>query len=1106
MALMRRAGMEVTRESFIAANWGEDPPPEWDRELEAELPEELQDWSLFKRVGDQIEYTGDDPGGDDGSNISGPPNKNGNGGTLRAAHDVSDEDRDEAGRWTSGGGSGDSDGEDKHPGEGYSKHAYIDKHGVIQTTKVRDAQLALHENRKVNLDQPKKVSTLIQRLAKEAGKMVEKGKEAPNFNLCNVSVSGTNLFCEESKQIPRAHMPQLDEDQTKALIEHLKDQGYTVEKEKEFASNLRATQDELSSAKVAKITEKAKTKPDKLAKRLVISKDDYILDGHHHWATKLALDAADGNLTNDTKMRISRVNIGIVQLLKEAEKFSGPHKTVSDKGLVTMAIKPGKDEKQDAWMSRCVPDMMGESGGTKRPQEQAVAACLTMWRDKDKAALQTRLAPEPPEEDEPREDYMERCLDELGDEDEDEAERICEMTWDRYEERRARGLKHKTHAAPVVGMEFVLSDETVDRMGEIVASDGWSLTSCEKNPLALFGHRADFPIGTWSNLRVEDKALKGRLKLAPEGTSDRIDEIRRLIDAKILKAVSVGFRPTKSEPLNPENRDMFAPQRYLQQELVECSLVAVPANPNALAVVKALNISPATVDLVFAKHGNQDQMRRLGFIGKHARTSHTKRGKDIMSSLAQRIIDVETKLVDLKDQLSAHWMNTDETDVTDADLEKSGGLNVEIAQLEKQHAALIESEKLLAKTVDGNNGHVNRGRALVTSTSFTQDQTAMDTAVRTGAIKQPDLLESIVRAGVVGWAARTYNKSHEEARQQIATEWPRYNDDTTKFMCGLVLRAPSAPAMTTVTGWAAELVQQIYTAPMELLFPKAIATRLAAKGLTLNFGRAGRIIIPTRSRTPTIAGSFVGEGQPIPVRQGAFTSQTLTPKKLAVITTFTKEMADHSIPAIEGILRDAIQTDTTVALDSILIDANPATTVRPPGLLNGVTVTTATAGGGLAALIGDIKALVSALVASTYGNIRVPVFLMNPGDVLSASLASAVNTGIFPFRDEVARGTLNSIPIIDSATVPVKTMILIDAADFVIVGGEAPRIDLSDQATLHFEDTSPLDLVAGSPGTVAAPQKSLFQTDSIALRMIMPMNWVQRRTGTIVYTQSVTWS
>jgi len=115
--------------------------------------------------------------------------------------------------------------------------------------------------------------------------------------------------------------------------------------------------------------------------------------------------------------------------------------------------------------------------------------------------------------------------------------------------------------------------------------------------------------------------------------------------------------------------------------------------------------------------------------------------------------------------------------------------------------------------------------------------------------------------------------------------------------------------------------------------------------------------------------------------------------------------------------------------------------------------------------------------------------------------------GLFPFRQEIAGGTLNNIPFIESAIVAPGTVILIDAADFVTVGAEGPRLDISDQATLHMEDTAPLDLVqAGSPPVVAAPQKSLFQTDSLALRLLMWMNWVQRRAGTVVYATTVTWS
>src|SRR5262249_21264083 len=134
------------------------------------------------------------------------------------------------------------------------------------------------------------------------------------------------------------------------------------------------------------------------------------------------------------------------------------------------------------------------------------------------------------------------------------------------------------------------------------------------------------------------------------------------------------------------------------------------------------------------------------------------------------------------------------------------------------------------------------------------------------------------------------------------------------------------------------------------------------------------------------------------------------------------------------------------------------------------------------------------------------VWLMNPAEVLSASLTGAPNTGVYPFKDEIARGTLANIPIIDSSTITAKTVILMDAADFVSVGGGAPRFDMSDSATIHMEDTTPLELVGtGSPGTVASPQRSLFQTDSLALRMVMPLNWANRRTGTVAYTTSVTW-
>jgi hypothetical protein len=45
VGLLRAAGMEVTRENWIGAAYGDEVPDPWSMEDELSLPEELQDWS-----------------------------------------------------------------------------------------------------------------------------------------------------------------------------------------------------------------------------------------------------------------------------------------------------------------------------------------------------------------------------------------------------------------------------------------------------------------------------------------------------------------------------------------------------------------------------------------------------------------------------------------------------------------------------------------------------------------------------------------------------------------------------------------------------------------------------------------------------------------------------------------------------------------------------------------------------------------------------------------------------------------------------------------------------------------------------------------------------
>lgn len=155
---------------------------------------------------------------------------------------------------------------------------------------------------------------------------------------------------------------------------------------------------------------------------------------------------------------------------------------------------------------------------------------------------------------------------------------------------------------------FIMSSEKVDRTGDVIRADGWDLKNFKKNPIALFGHQHSFPIGTWKNVRVEGKKLFGDLVLAAEGTSERIDEIRSLISQRILKAVSVGFRVLDYNPI--DKNEPWGGWDITQSELLETSVVSVPAHQDALAAAKSLGISKETIALAFGTGKNATSIHR----------------------------------------------------------------------------------------------------------------------------------------------------------------------------------------------------------------------------------------------------------------------------------------------------------------------------------------------------------------------------------------------------------------------------------------------------------------------------------------------------------------
>ena len=150
---------------------------------------------------------------------------------------------------------------------------------------------------------------------------------------------------------------------------------------------------------------------------------------------------------------------------------------------------------------------------------------------------------------------------------------------------------------------FIMSTEDKDRDGDVIRASGWDIKDFKKNPVALFGHSHRDPIGTWENVRVEGKKLIGDLKLAAKGTSEFIDTLHKLIEQRILRAVSVGFSPIEYDILPDKSGIDFQ-----KTALHECSLVSVPANQNALRI-KAANIIPEDLQEVFLGDAKRERGR-----------------------------------------------------------------------------------------------------------------------------------------------------------------------------------------------------------------------------------------------------------------------------------------------------------------------------------------------------------------------------------------------------------------------------------------------------------------------------------------------------------------
>jgi hypothetical protein len=318
----------------------------------------------------------------------------------------------------------------------------------------------------------------------------------------------------------------------------------------------------------------------------------------------------------------------------------------------------------------------------------------------------------------------------------------------------------------------------------------------------------------------------------------------------------------------------------------------------------------------------------------------------------------------------------------------------------------------------------------------------------------------------------------------IRSTWP---DDQ---VSGLITRAASVPADTATSGWAGVVAgDAVADAVVGLAGPSAGA-ELIRRGLRVSLAGIGSITIPGRIIVAADAGSFVAEGAPIQVRElTLFSGATLTPFKLGVIAVFTNEMRQYAVADFETIVKQMLSEAAAIALDSAIFSATTASSIRPAGILNGIAALSPTAGGGQNAVSKDIGNLVGAI--ATGGTGRNVIFIASPTQAATLKIWA---------------GPQFDYPILASSALSAGTVIAVEADSFVSAFDPVPVFNTANAPVIHLEGSAPAAIgIEGTPAVVAAPSRSLWQTDCTGLRMILRCSWGLRATGQVAWISAATW-
>jgi hypothetical protein len=238
----------------------------------------------------------------------------------------------------------------------------------------------------VEPEQLEQFNTDIKKVAQQVADAKAKGEPAPNINLCDVTVPGTNLYCDDNLGIPRDEMPQFkgnaspgsraasmdadasgEVDTEPVFREMLQQKGIKTLQTEVPADKLKATQKDLVGAKVVGMMGALEKDPNhpKITAPIYVSRDGYVIDGHHRWAAVVAYNAA--NPDKQIQMKTTVLDQDIKDAIPMANKFA------EDMGIAAKKADANKE-------APTTPTSVGKSGLTDKVKKK-----IENWTKEEKA-------------------------------------------------------------------------------------------------------------------------------------------------------------------------------------------------------------------------------------------------------------------------------------------------------------------------------------------------------------------------------------------------------------------------------------------------------------------------------------------------------------------------------------------------------------------------------------------------------------------------------------------------------------------------------------------------------------------------------------------------